>query len=194
MSLVKILIGLIAAHVYSASFFAGFVSEEALLFISFLSGQGDIPFGIIVFFGFLGIVMHDLLFYFIPRTQWVRQFIARLERSRHHSHIIHVIETIGRGSYFLPLLLSKVVYGTRIPLLVYASTREKSPARFLFLNGLAVACWCAILLPLGWLAGQGFSKLFSIVKGIEMLLGIIVLFALFIYMINRAIRHYILKE
>ena len=166
---------------------AGFLSEEVLLFFIILSGVGVTNLWIVMLFGFIGIIVHDALFYFIAHSNIIKKLNTKIKFSENHRGIVLFIEKIGRGGYFKPLLLSKFIYGTRIPIIFYTAHKEKRFGRFLLYNMLAVLCWFLIMAPVGWLAGQGFSKLLHIARGIEKLLAVVLILAIIVYIVRKLV-------
>lgn len=166
---------------------AGILSEDVLLFFIILAGTGVTNLWTVVIFGFIGIIIHDSLFYFIARSDIVKKWRMKIKFSEKNKGVILFIERIGNGGYFKPLLLSKLVYGTRIPLVFYVAHREKSFGRFTFYNTLAVLSWFLIMAPFGWLAGQGFSKLLRIARGIEKILAVILILTLIVYVVRKLV-------
>ena len=175
------------------SIVAGVLSEEFLLFFIILAGTGITNLWIVALFGFIGIIIHDSIFYFIAHSNIIRKLNMKIKFSERNKGIVLFIERIGNGGYFKPLLLSKFIYGTRIPLIFYAAHREKSFGRFIFYNMFAVLGWFLIMAPLGWLAGQGFSKLLHIAKGIEKILAIVLILTIIVYAVRKFISRKIEK-
>ncbi|HLC53293.1 MAG TPA: hypothetical protein VJK03_02000 [Candidatus Nanoarchaeia archaeon] len=176
------------SHTEIFSLLAGLASEDLLLFMALFSGQGLIELWVIAVFGFLGVVVHDSVVFFLMRSELAEWISRKIKLKKKRKSIIKFIQHFSKNGYFIPLLLSKFIYGTRIPLIAYAQHREKNAARFILFNSLAVALWSCVMIPLAWLAGKGFSRAFSVVRGIEGFLGIAVLSILVLSALNRSIR------
>ena len=84
----------------------------------------------------------------------------------------------------MPMVISKFIYGTRVFATLYASQQEKKFTKYFIINLLALLLWFAIMTPIGWYAGRGFTKLLDVVKGIEKLLAIIVALILIYFVIH----------
>lgn len=191
----KELVVLLATHAYSACFIAGFLSEDILLLLALLSDPTHIPFTVVFLFGFLGIMVHDSLIFFIARSSWLFPLRSYFSRIAHrYTRVIRVIEYFGKRNPLIPLTLSKFIYGTRIPLALYAASHEKKFVRYTFFNGLAVLIWCIIMVPIGLLAGKGFLSFLQIVRGAEKIIGLIILLIILLYLSNKLICHLIFRR
>ncbi len=173
---------------------AGFLSEEVLLFFIILSGVGVTNLWIVALFGFIGIIVHDSVFYFFACSNIIKKLNTKIKFSENNKGIVLFIEKLGNGGYFKPLLLSKFIYGTRVPLIFYAAHREKNFGKFILYNILTVLCWFLIMAPIGWLAGQGFSKLLRVVRGIEKVLAVILILAIIVYAVRKLVNRGIKTE
>ena len=185
---------IVASHAQSLPFFVGVLNEDALLFIVLLASQSDASFWTVALFGFLGMMTHDTLIFFMTLSPLMQRFGRYINRSTSTQGLVKIIERLGRRHYFIPLLLSKFIYGTRTPLVIYASNKERRFFPFIFWNALAAGIWCGILFPIAWIAGQGFSRLLFVFRGIEKILGLILIAALLVYLVNVLVKRMILSR
>lgn len=191
---IKGLIILLLPYSSLLSFIAGFITEDALLFIALLSGSGLISLYNVMIFGFIGILVHDYIAYLIARSKTAGYLKKKLRLFEKPNRFNKFIRGLGKNGYLAPLIISKFVYGTRVALILFVSHSEKSHSNFILNNALASGFWCIIMLPLGWLAGKGFLKLLHIVKGIEKILAVLLAFAIVVYFIQLIIRKAINKK
>lgn len=169
----------------SISLLAGIIGEDFLMLLAIFSGSDIISFWIVLSFGFIGVMIHDSIIYLMARSKFAYRLKEKWNLSERNKGLVSFIEKIGGKTYFLPLMISKFVYGTRLALIVFISHRELNFFKYTVKNALAVAIWSAIMLPIAWLAGRGFARLLHLVKGVEKLLGFIVLTALVIYFVRK---------
>src|SRR5690554_5482161 len=101
-------------YVSLASFIAGLLSEDILLFFVILASAGKINIWVVFLFGFIGIVFHDTIVYFLSKFRVISEikkkmnglpFLSRLENKR----------------YLVPLTISKFVYETRLAAVLYVA-------------------------------------------------------------------------
>ncbi len=194
MEVAQILIEFFGNYVLLLGFMAGMINEEVLLFLAVLSGSGVLSFWQIVISGFIGIAIHDAIFYFLGRTRPVYFLKKKLRLSKKNNALASLIKKLGKKGYFLPLFLSKFIYGIRIAMIIYASHKERKFSRYLLLNSLAVLIWFCIMMPLGWLAGKGFVELLHVARGIEKLFAILLAALLVIYLIHKFVLSVLIKK
>lgn len=165
------------------SFVSGILAEELLLFLAFLSGHHLIDFAEVFFFGLLGAICIDSLYYLIVKTKLFHKYIAKRVESLRSIGIIKRIDTVAHHNIFLALFLSKFIYGPRTLAIVNFASRGMS-YRKLMTNDLgALAAWFVLMMPLAWAAGHGLISSYSSVKEIEKIIGIAIVFIVAIYFI-----------
>ena len=194
MELFKELMLVLLAYEPLVSFVAGLLNEDLLFFLAFLAGEGSLNLGIVFVLGFFGIMAHDIILYLIVRLPACQSFVKRWNPGKRHQGIVRFIQTIGRNGYLIPLMISKFIYGTRVALAWYAAHHEPRFWRYFARNALAVIVWLAVMLPIGWLAGRGFSELAHVVRGIEKVIGVLVLFVILMYLINYVLKRFFLRR
>ncbi|MEK6825348.1 MAG: hypothetical protein AABY00_01025 [Nanoarchaeota archaeon] len=175
------------------SFIVGVLSEDLLLLLAIASGGSRADFLTICIFGFLGALVHDAAIYLVAQTSNLRKWIARMERKEEHKPLVRFVERLGRRDYVIPLGISKFIYGTRIALVLHASHKEKRFWRFFFVNTFLIFLWFLVMMPLGWLAGKGFTLFLTAVKGTGKVIGLVVLFVLLCVILNMLFKKILLK-
>lgn len=189
MNIINELLLLMHSHLYLVSFLFGVLSEEALLLLAIFAGQSRDSLLVVFIFGFLGIITHDLIFFFISKTNIIRKTGKKIKEE----NLFSFVSKIGEKKKFIALIVSKFIYGTRVPMVLYTGQRKKL-YDFIVMDSSAVFIWCSIMIPLGWFAGRGFAEVMEIVKGVEKAIGIIILFIILIYVINHFARKYYLRK
>ena len=179
------LIALLENYSVLISFAAGLGSEDILLFLAILSGSGAISIWTVVFFGFLGTFIHDSIFYFIGKSRFLERINKRF-KPKNKSLLAYILKK-KKGTYFIPLMLSKFIYGVRILALFYASQRESKYSRFALFNFLSLVIWFSIMIPIGWFAGRGFTLLLSVIRGTEKVIATIILALILFYIVKKVL-------
>jgi len=193
MELLREVIVWLSAYLPLASTIAGITSEDTLLFLLIVTG-GKLNFWIICIFGFLGVMIHDVVAFFLCKTQFADK-VSKLINPPHNQNLaVKFLDKFKKGDYLIPLLISKFIYGIRVAVLVYVSRKEKSFSKFFIKNASVTLVWFAVMMPLGLLAARGFSKILRIVKGTEKLIALIFLSILILVFINSLIRRLIVKN
>lgn len=189
MEIIKDLIPVFIEHEVILSFIGGFMLQEIVIFLAILSGAKVIPLWIVVTFGFIGNVIHDILFFFIGKSRYLARFNKRFRISNKSKEIVRFLDKFRGKDNFFPLFLCKFIYGTRMLTIVYVSHRERLFSRFLLVDTLANILWFAIMMPIAWLAGKGFIEALHIIKGFEKIMTLIFVFSILIILINKFLIH-----
>ncbi|HLC32123.1 MAG TPA: hypothetical protein VJK51_05640 [Candidatus Nanoarchaeia archaeon] len=193
MGVLSSLLGMLFAHSFLVSYVAGLLGEELLLFLAVLSGQGAFSFWIVFFFGFLGVLTHDTLFYFLGKTRVIHAAGKNISTGRSGKALARFFKRFSPRHYFVPLLISKFFYGIRVGFILYLSHREQSFWRYIRYNTSATFLWFSLMLPLAWLAGRGLTAAFRVVHGIEKILSVLVVGIIVLFIVHRFIRYVVSK-
>lgn len=189
----KEVLALFFTHTYLISFLAGFLSEDLLLLLAIASGGSRLDFFALCIFGFIGVVIHDTVIYVFAHIPLLKRWIMRMEQKESHKPLVRFIERLGRGDYVIPLCISKFIYGTRVALILYFGHKEKRFWRFFCVNTFAVFLWFLVMMPIGWLAGRGFTQVLGVVRGVEKALGMFVVFIVLAVILNAFFKRVLLK-
>lgn len=180
-------IRLFYAHPFFVAFAGGFLGEEVLLFLVFLSVHMRISMVEIVIFGFLGILAFDSILFLFSRSAIIGKIKNKAKFLRRIVKAPNFVYRFYKKHSLLTLMFSKFVYTIRIPVIAYVSHKKISYKKFLINDILAVGVWAIIMIPLAMLAGKGFAGGMHIAKNFERIVGIGVLFIAVLYLINRVI-------
>jgi|SRR3989338_5753150 len=166
---------------------AGLMMGDLMILLGIMAGAGKANFFLILLFGYIGGVLHDVLFYFLSNSRLMHRIKKRYRLPAKKNKIAHFIEKLGKGHYFWPILLAKFVYGVRDAVVLYVAHNHKSFKKYLLVVSLAEIIWISIITSIGWLAGRGFTSLLKLFKGLEKWLLIILIGVILIYLINKFI-------
>ncbi|MEK6915816.1 MAG: hypothetical protein AABW89_04725 [Nanoarchaeota archaeon] len=188
-NLINFLLNLFSDNVILFSPIAGFLSEDILLFIVILASVQEISmsvFLIVALFGLIGIIIHDSLLYYFTNLKFFNRFSAKFSSS--NNSLIKLIRGFDKSKYLVPLTFSKFIYGLRTAAVILFS-RNRKFKHFLLYNSIATLIWLIVMLPIGWLAGQGFSFLLKTAANIEKILAMIFILIVIIWAVGRMFKH-----
>ncbi|QQG38705.1 MAG: VTT domain-containing protein [Candidatus Woesearchaeota archaeon] len=173
----------IALHSYIVSFLGGFIEgEAALLFLSVLSAYGLFSIWPVLIFCYLGSLASDVFWFFIGRSP----LLSKIKKSpfiySKYKKVSSVIDRATGANYFPVMILTKFLYGFRIPSAIYLSRNRIKFIRFLFYDLFALAIWVFVVGFVGWLAGTGFSTAVKTYHKIEFGLLLLVVVILVFYL------------
>ncbi len=194
MDIVNALTNLLATQGTLATFLAGLYNEEAMLFMVFLSGAGSVALWKAVLFGFIGNMIHDSLLFALGRSRFIHWTKNTFKLSERMEGVVKVIESMRKKTDFIPLFISKFIYGSRTALIIYVSHTRTPYFKFLVENTLASLAWATILVPIAYLAGKGFTKILSVATVVEKMLGAFILIVLMGYLSTKIFKSFVLKS
>ncbi|MEK6859659.1 MAG: hypothetical protein AABX54_02480 [Nanoarchaeota archaeon] len=183
--------GLIQHNPYLITFLVALISEELLVFLAILSGRGMISFWIVYFIGTLAVIIFDSSIFLIGKSKFGKYIENKFFPEK---QMDEKIKFVNKKSSMIYLMITKFVWGTRVPSIFYYSVRGMKYKRFLVYDIISLLVWSSIMLSAGWLAGKGFDKLLTLLKGSEKLFAILFLTALIVYVLYWLIKKIIAKE
>lgn len=169
------------------SFLGGLLTEEIVFILLIINERGAWGIVNVALFGFLGIIVHDVLVYFISKSDFAVKLKKRFAPHKKSRRLIKKIINLGGDDYFMALFLSKFIYGTRIGAVLYASHVEKRFKEFFIKNTLAVVLWLAVVIPLSVILGEGLLRFFHAIKGLERFVIIILAVFIIVYFVRNAL-------
>lgn len=194
MTVIEAIISNFIAHFYIVSFISGFLGEEAILFLTFLASQSAMHAKIVFVLAPLGLLLMDIVYFSIGRTGFFGLIKSKRQYVKQHSRIPQKIANLDKKHTFLALLITKFIFSTRIALMIYLGVKKMRYQKFAVYDGIAVYTWAAVMVPLAWLAGRGFTDGLNIVRDFSKIAGFAVLFCAGVYMINKAVAHYFFRK
>lgn len=194
MELLLYLAGLLSMHKYLLAFLGALlIGEEAVFFLSVLAGSGSFPIWALIGFGFLGLVIADMIWFVIGKCSRVKAWRTKVLDVRGYKELRLFGNYLDKKHELLSFFVSKFVYGIRFIKLISAGARGMHWRKFIVLDSISVLLWMAIMVPLGFWAGKGFSILFKIVNGIEGVMTLLFFGVVLIVIIEFLIRRFALK-
>ncbi|MDP2926191.1 MAG: VTT domain-containing protein [Nanoarchaeota archaeon] len=186
---------LVSLHPYMISFISGVISEELVVFLAILSGRDLLPFWIVLIFGTLGALFLNSLWFLLGKSRFGKKidhyFLKKLKK--HKSHI-QKLYSINRKRNLFYLIGTKFIYGTRNVAAFYYGMKGMGYKKFIVYDSIAMIIWALIMLPAGWLAGNGFNRLLKLTRGVEKFLAVILFSAIVIYIIQHIIRKILVRN
>jgi membrane protein DedA with SNARE-associated domain len=194
MQLLEWLVSIFEAHKILVSILGSFlIGEEYVLFASVMSGRGIIPIWEVILIGIIGMIILDSLWFLAARTKWATYILKFERRNSDAKERESFVETIGNKlakTHPLTFLsLSKFIYGTRVISIIYASIRGEKFWNFVKYDLIAIGIWCAVMSPLGWIAGRGSTFLLEAAKSTEKVLALVLFLFAALYLLNLLVRY-----
>ena len=172
--------------------------EEILVLLSILAAQGFFSIYTMFIFFYIGILVSDFIWFFIGKYHsfnWLKKkkFIANT-----FNKAGNLLDKLSSKKKFQALLITKFLYGLRIPTIVYLA-RHKMPAKkFLIYSIILNLAWVSIITLLGFSAGKGIALAQKISNNIVLALFLIgltlLLFTLFIKWISNLVKKKLQEE
>ncbi|VVB78327.1 SNARE associated Golgi protein [uncultured archaeon] len=182
---------LLQTHPYIITFLVALVSEEMLVFFAILSGRGIINFWIVFSVGVFAVLIFDSVVFIIGKSKFGKYIETRFFPE---NKMDQKIKLIHKKRSLVYLIITKFVWGTRIPSIFYYSVSGMRYKKFILYDFISLIIWGSLMLTSGWLAGRGFAELLKIMRGSERLLAMILVGALIIYLIHLLIKRLISKD
>ncbi len=93
---------LVIPYISLVSFISGILTEELLVVLGILAGNGVFPLWKVCLFGFLGVIVHDICMYFLAQTRLVYAVKRKWKLTQKHQDLSNFIEQLGGRTYFFP--------------------------------------------------------------------------------------------
>jgi membrane protein DedA with SNARE-associated domain len=187
MALEEVLVSFFMAYTPLLALIAGLMMGDLLLLLGFMAGTGKANFFFIIIFGFVGGLIHDIAFYFIANSRLIHFIKKKFKFLRKKNGVAQIIEKMGSGHYFLPILIAKFVYGVRDAVIMYVAHNNKNFKKYLLAVSSADLIWLVTITSVGWLAGRGYTSIAHLFKGFEKWIFIILVVFIITYSINKFI-------
>jgi membrane protein DedA with SNARE-associated domain len=165
----------LAGHPGLISFVISILSEEALFLLAILAGSGAFPFWPIFVFGFFGILLADIVCFWLGHTKLFQHIRHNYFKSKRYRTIRRTLAKFSEKNKLVFLIISKFIYGTRAAAALFLGVRKMNFAYFLICDIIAVLIWESVMLPLAWLSGKGISSVLRITRGFERFLFVALL-------------------
>lgn len=158
------IVELLITYQLPAIFFGAiFFGETVIITAAFLAGQEVWSISSVFWLSLFGTLLSDTLWFFCGQT--IFKMAHKWERYKNtYDTMLRNVEKLTGKKPFLSLLFIKFLYGTRILNIVYLSIRKIPFSTFLLFDTLGTIIWLAVLLPIGWYAGQQLADVTDIVR------------------------------
>jgi len=175
----------------SVSFFSGlFAGEIAILTLSFLSAQGFFPLGTLFLFAWIGEIVADLIYFEIGRFK----IFGKVKTSKLFGRVDSFISSVSRESVFLAVLYSKFVYGLRTATVIFLGIKNVDRKNFILSEIIVSGIVMAILVPIGWAAGKGFTILMDHFKNIQFSITLLIILVVVFFLVRNKINEFVIKR
>lgn len=152
-----------AAAIFLGSFFFG---ETVVISSAFLSARGFWSMQSVFWLSFAGTMCSDILWFIFGRP--ILTYFHKWEQYREKSaKLVSFLDGFAGSRPFFSLLFIKFLYGTRILTIMYLSIRQIGLWRFILFNAVGTVIWLAVVLPIGWLAGNGIVNIIPFLNKFE---------------------------
>ncbi len=173
---------------------AGFGGEVGMITLSFLAAQKIFPFFPFFLLSFLAVIFSDSLWFFLGRTKLVLNITNHRYATNTVSIIIKAIHKMSRGHHGLALIFAKFIIGTRVVLIFYISKTNITLKNFMRYDLFAIFVWLSVVIPIGFLAGLGFTYISNILENIYAGIGFLLLVLLVIIIIQVWLKKMLTKK
>jgi len=166
--------------------------EETLILLSILASHSILNIWYILIFFYIGINVSDLLWFFLGISRIFDWLAKRRIWEKIHVHFQKRLQK-GKHSNFSLLFITKFVYGTRVPTIVYMA-RNGLELRTFFIYTLTInAIWTILITFIGWSAGKGIAIAQTISNNIIVYILLITIVLILFNIITKKISYRIKK-
>lgn len=181
------------------SFFGAIIGgEETLVVLAILAAHGYISILSLGIFFYLGIVVSDLMWYSLGRSRIFNWIIKRKSVSKIYYYWDKLLNKSTKGNNFQALLITKFLYGLRLPTIMYLARERMKLKSFFFYTLIVDAIWVSAILIIGWFAGKGISLATNLSDNIILFLVLIgvtlVLFTLLVKFISEVTKRWLIRK
>ncbi len=158
--------------------------ELALFTIGFFVAQGTLPVIPSIIFGFLGSFSPNILWFLLGKAKVISKIVSHPYTSTTISTITEAVTKISKGNHFIALIIAKFLIGTPLILVMYANKTGLRFKQFLYYETPAIILSMLVIIPIGFVAGLGFSYLADVFNNIYVSIGFILLVIFVVVMIQ----------
>ena len=148
----------------TTSFISGFLTEELLIIVAFLSGRGEIPFYMILTIGTLGIVASDIFLFFLVKIKPLHKLTKRLSNARKKATSKTKLSNLPPPTRLRSFVFLKFFYGIRTWAIFYNSIHKTSLKKFIKMTAIATIIYVSIMATLAKILGNGLYIFFDTTK------------------------------
>jgi len=161
--------------------------EETAIFLAALAGQGVYSIYIVLIFGFIGIMLSDLMWFFVGRSKHLGYLKKYKLAVRAYGKARSFMEKFSGKNDFLLLLYTKFVYGARVAAIIHLGRKRVKFFRFLYYNFFVDVIWILVVCLVGLLTGKVFSLFLNLYKDFVALVVALYIVVLLVYIFRKFI-------
>lgn len=158
MAIIEFIIESLINHYFLVSIVAGFLGEEAVLFLTFLQSVSGIRLEVILLFAPIGLILIDLIYYLLGRIKFLKKITDEIKNIEMQKGVLPRIIRFSNRRPLFAMIITKFIYGTRSGLIVYLSSQGMSFRRFMVYNIVAIELWAFTTIPVAWLFGKWWGS------------------------------------
>ncbi len=172
-------------HPYLLPFFGAIIGgEETILLIAALAADGGaLTFLEVFIFSFIGTLASDT-FWFLFGLRFASWIEARPRMHKRLEAVEGFVHRFTRGQYFLALMVTKFLYGTRIAMIFFLANKRMTFRQFSAQNFVVTLIWSTVVCSIGWLAGKGISSVERAFGSLTIALSAIVFILVVVYVVR----------
>lgn len=188
MTIIETILPYLSKYSILISFLGGFVTGESIIIgLAFLSATGTLPIWNVIIFCTLGMFLSDFIPFTIGRHKWFVKTLWGKKFFQNIKNVEKIVHKYAKHNLFFVLIVTKFVYGTSIPTLLYLGSKKITYRRFLINDFLAVIIFVPVIILIGWSAGKGYNFATNIFNDLRIALLIMVI----LIILYRVIRKWI---
>lgn len=154
---------------------AAFGGELTIITLGFLAAQNVFSTFIFILLSFFGVLSSDILWFFLGRTVFVQRIISHRYATSAISAIHQIMRKMSHGSDLVAFIIAKFLVGTRVLIIMYLSATKIEFRNFVRYDVVAIILWLLVVIPIGFVAGLGFTYLSEVFRNVYAAMGFILL-------------------
>ena len=151
--------------------------DSIVLAASGLAAHGQWSVGSVILWSFLGTLISDTMWFKLADRTLQRIMSDPTREAAFVRMTARMDRWVGESPHH-GLLFVKFLWGTRTLSIVYMASRGVSPLTFMLFDAIGTLLWLAVLVPIGFLAGQGVANLSADLTRLEYALPILLVLAI----------------
>ncbi|HBA45508.1 hypothetical protein A2W67_01855 [Candidatus Nomurabacteria bacterium RIFCSPLOWO2_02_40_28] len=158
--------------IFLAALFGG---ELALFGLGFLAAQGVFPVLPVIILSFTGGFTPNILWFLLGQTATAGKIASHKYTNSTTAIIVEAITRVSGGSHLVGIIIAKFLVGTPVILMMYVNKTAMTFKKFIYYETVAILLSLAIILPIGFISGLGFSYLAQNLENLYVALGFVLL-------------------
>ena len=160
-SIISEIANFLSNYPISSSFLSGFLTEELLIILAFLSGPGKIPLYIILIMGVIGIISSDIILFLFFKSKPLYKLSKKISNARKRATSKTKLHKLPPPTRLRAFIFLKFFYGIRTWAIFYNSTHKTSLKKFIKMTTIATTIYVLILATFAKILGDGVYIFFK---------------------------------